>query len=66
MHTPTEAEVLAAADGIIDAFAATDTEAYFAGFSPDATFIFHPEARDSTRARSTSSSGHHGSPRTGE
>ncbi|MET4094091.1 ketosteroid isomerase-like protein [Arthrobacter sp. UYCu712] len=25
------------------AFAATDTEAYFAAFSPEATFIFHPE-----------------------
>lgn len=44
MHTPSEAEVLAAADSIIAAFAATDTEAYFVGFSTDATFIFHPEA----------------------
>ncbi len=44
MHTPTETEVLAAADAIIDAFRATDTERYFAGFAPDATFIFHPEA----------------------
>ncbi|MBC9926562.1 MULTISPECIES: nuclear transport factor 2 family protein [unclassified Leucobacter] len=44
MHTPSEAQVLAAADAIVAAFAATDTDAYFAGFAPDATFIFHPEA----------------------
>ena len=44
MHTPNEGAVLAAADAIIAAFAATDTEAYFAGFSEDATFVFHPEA----------------------
>ncbi|WP_449283778.1 YybH family protein [Leucobacter sp.] len=44
MHTPNEGAVLAAADAIIDAFAATDTEAYFAGFSEDAAFVFHPEA----------------------
>ncbi|WP_336660659.1 nuclear transport factor 2 family protein [Leucobacter sp. USHLN153] len=43
-HTPEQAEVLAAADAIIDAFAATDTDAYFAGFADDASFIFHPEA----------------------
>ncbi len=42
--TPTEAEVLAAADEIVAAFTATDTDRYFAGFSPDATFVFHPEA----------------------
>lgn len=44
MHTPTEAQVLEAADAIVAAFSATDTAAYFAGFAPDATFIFHPEA----------------------
>lgn len=44
MHTPSQDAVLAAADAIIDAFAATDTEAYFAGFDASATFIFHPEA----------------------
>ena len=44
MHTPDPAAVLAAADAIIEAFAATDTDAYFAGFSPDASFVFHPEA----------------------
>ncbi|WP_427869608.1 YybH family protein [Leucobacter luti] len=50
-RTPSEAEVLAAADAIIEAFAATDTAAYFAGFAPDASFIFHPEpARLDSRA----------------
>lgn len=44
MHTPSEAQVLAAADAIVAAFAATDTAAYFAGFAPEATFSFHPEA----------------------
>lgn len=43
MHTPSETQVLAAADAIVAAFSATDTEAYFAGFSTDASFIFHPE-----------------------
>ena len=38
-----ESEVLAAADAIISAFAATDTDAYFAGFAPEATFLFHTE-----------------------
>lgn len=37
------AEVQDAADRLIAAFAATDTENYFASFSPSATFIFHPE-----------------------
>ncbi|MCV7252679.1 nuclear transport factor 2 family protein [Mycobacterium hackensackense] len=36
-------DVLAAADELVAAFAATDTAAYFACFSPDATFVFHPE-----------------------
>lgn len=40
----TEQEVLAATDRLVAAFAATDTEAYFARFSPDASFVFHPEA----------------------
>lgn len=44
MNTPSEAEVNAAANRIIEAFAATDTEVYFAGFSADASFIFHPES----------------------
>lgn len=38
-------EVQDAADRLVAAFAATDTEAYFAAFSPQATFIFHPEAQ---------------------
>ncbi len=38
-------EVQDAADRLVAAFAATDTEAYFAAFSPAATFIFHPEDR---------------------
>jgi ketosteroid isomerase-like protein len=40
----TEAEVLAATDRLVEAFAATDTEAYFGCFAPDASFVFHPEA----------------------
>ena len=40
---PTRDEVLAAAAAIVDAFAATDGERYFATFAPDATFIFHTE-----------------------
>ncbi|RAE31810.1 DUF4440 domain-containing protein, partial [Burkholderia multivorans] len=28
---------------MVEAFAATDTKAYFAGFAEDASFIFHPE-----------------------
>ncbi|MHA3023950.1 YybH family protein [Mycobacterium sp. BMJ-28] len=44
-------DVLAAADHLIGAFAATDTAGYFAWFSPDATFVFHPEdARLNDRA----------------
>ncbi|HEY5820847.1 MAG TPA: aldehyde dehydrogenase family protein [Propionibacteriaceae bacterium] len=46
-----EARVLAAADRLIAAFAATDTAAYFDSFAPDATFVFHPEtARFDDRA----------------
>ncbi|MET1086356.1 MAG: cyclase family protein [Arthrobacter sp.] len=37
-------EVQDAADRLMAAFAASDTESYFASFSPDATFIFHAEA----------------------
>ncbi|MFK4730553.1 nuclear transport factor 2 family protein [Agromyces mediolanus] len=43
-RTPSAEEALAAADAIIDAFAATDGERYFAGFAPDASFLFHTEA----------------------
>lgn len=35
--------VLDAADHLIAAFAATDTDAYFACFHEDATFLFHTE-----------------------
>lgn len=38
---PTEADALAAADRIIDDFAHHRRDAYFAGFSPEATFLFH-------------------------
>ncbi|WP_247827265.1 nuclear transport factor 2 family protein [Arthrobacter antioxidans] len=41
----TEVEVLAAADVLVAAFRATDTEAYFRCFAPDATFVFHTEPR---------------------
>lgn len=51
MTTPTQAQVLEAADAIVAAFAATDTEAYFAAFDPEASFVFHPEsARLNSRA----------------
>lgn len=51
MFTPTEGQVLAAADAIVAAFTATNTEAYFAGFAPEASFVFHPEdARLNSRA----------------
>ena len=43
MNTPTPEAVVAAASAIVDAFAATDTERYFGGFAPDATFVFHTE-----------------------
>ncbi|RDH10928.1 YybH family protein [Tsukamurella pulmonis] len=44
-HTIPAGDVLAAADRIIEAFAATDTERYFAGFHPRASFVFHTEPR---------------------
>ncbi|MDR5699647.1 nuclear transport factor 2 family protein [Agromyces aerolatus] len=40
---PTRDEVLAAAAEVVAAFAATDGDRYFAGFAPDATFVFHAE-----------------------
>ena len=43
MNTPTPEAVAAAASAIVDAFAATDTDRYFGGFAPDATFVFHTE-----------------------
>lgn len=48
---PSEQDVLDAASAIVDAFARTDTDAYFAGFAPEATFVFHTEsARLNSRA----------------
>ncbi|WP_258933516.1 nuclear transport factor 2 family protein [Nesterenkonia pannonica] len=40
---PSVTDVEAAAERIVDAFAANDGPRYFAGFAPEATFIFHPE-----------------------
>ncbi|MEC5189797.1 MULTISPECIES: cyclase family protein [unclassified Arthrobacter] len=40
------AEIQEAADRLVAAFGACDTEAYFESFSPDATFIFHPEEKN--------------------
>lgn len=37
-------DVLAAADRLVAAFAATETDAYFACFDPSASFVFHTEA----------------------
>ncbi|GAA3606997.1 nuclear transport factor 2 family protein [Agrococcus terreus] len=45
MRTPDAAEVEAAVDAIVAAFAATDTERYFAAFAPSASFVFHTEPR---------------------
>ena len=41
--TLTRDQVMAASDQLVAAFAETDTDAYFDCFSPEATFIFHPE-----------------------
>ena len=38
---PSEADALAAADRIIDDFGHHHRDAYFAGFAPEATFLFH-------------------------
>lgn len=39
--TDTTTAVLAAADTLVEAFGRHDAKAYFAAFSPDATFIFY-------------------------
>ena len=44
MSTLTSDQITRATDDLVAAFAATDTSSYFACFSPDATFVFHPEA----------------------
>ena len=41
--TPSRDQVEAAASAIVDAFAATDGDRYFAAFAPDASFVFHSE-----------------------
>ncbi|GAA2175635.1 nuclear transport factor 2 family protein [Agrococcus versicolor] len=43
MSDPTEQDILDAAAAIVDAFAATDGDRYFALFAPEASFIFHTE-----------------------
>jgi len=42
-ETPSRDQVEAAASAIVDAFAATDGDRYFAAFAPDASFVFHSE-----------------------
>jgi ketosteroid isomerase-like protein len=44
MATLTSDQIMTATDDLVAAFAATDTSSYFACFSPDATFVFHPES----------------------
>jgi ketosteroid isomerase-like protein len=43
MREPHRDEVSRAAAAIVDAYAATETDAYFACFAPEATFCFHTE-----------------------
>ncbi|MBD1541337.1 nuclear transport factor 2 family protein [Arthrobacter sp. IA7] len=43
MDLITTAEVESAAQRLMTAFAATDTDRYFDCFAPDATFVFHSE-----------------------
>lgn len=45
LYTPSNDEVVAAAEAIIRSFAATDTHAYFESFSSEATFVFHSEKK---------------------
>lgn len=50
-NEPTADQVVRAAGTIVDAFARTDGDRYFACFAPDATFCFHTEpARLNDRA----------------
>ena len=42
-ETPSRDQGEAAASAIVDAFAATDGDRYFAAFAPDASFVFHSE-----------------------
>lgn len=52
MQTSIEQQVLTVARQLVDAFGRNDTEAYFAAFSEDATFVFHttPGVLDSRAA----------------
>lgn len=51
MNDMTESEVFAAADAIIGNFGHHRTAEYFAGFAPEASFVFHTaERRLETRA----------------
>jgi hypothetical protein len=43
MARPQPSDVEQAAARIVAAFARTDSDAYFAGFDPQATFVFHTE-----------------------
>jgi hypothetical protein len=43
MARPQPSDVAQAAARIVAAFARTDTDAYFSGFDPQATFVFHTE-----------------------
>lgn len=45
MNAPTRQHVLDAADRLVEAFAGHDTEAYFACFAADATFVFYAEPK---------------------
>ncbi|MET1153515.1 nuclear transport factor 2 family protein [Arthrobacter sp.] len=42
-RAPSMEQVKDAAASIVSAFAATDTDRYFAGFAPEASFVFHTE-----------------------
>ncbi|HKT55622.1 MAG TPA: nuclear transport factor 2 family protein [Microbacterium sp.] len=51
VDSPAAADALAAVDRIIADFGANRVDAYFAGFAPEATFLFHAEpARLESRA----------------
>lgn len=51
-HATTEAEVLDAAERLVEAFGRHDEAAYFACFAPEATFVFynHPQRLESRAA----------------
>ena len=57
MVRPRPADVQQAAASIVAAFARTDTDAYFAQFAPEATFVFHSEPEVLPTGRATSGCG---------